>query len=386
MTLPVLPIVLVDLLGSTLMILLSFGCVRLSLRLRRRRPDHLIWVYLFWVCCFLAGFAVSRSAGHILKQGLLFWDRPDLWEAVRPYSGAVNTTLLIMVSALTLFCERVWRLYREIQTDRAALRKTHAEVMALNQGLERRVRERTEALARSEKQVAQADRLASIGQLASGIAHEINNPLGIILGYTQLMLRSGTEDTQDHEDLKTIEKHVKNCKAIVEDLLDFARGSAPALARLDIHAVVEEAVSFVRSGVRDDRMEVIRDFDPAVPPVLMDGKKIRQVLVNLLMNARHAMDGTGRVTVSTRYPAGRGWVVLKVTDTGHGIEARHLPRIFDPFFTTKPTGVGTGLGLSVSYGIVKSHGGEISVESEPGQGATFIVTLPVDGPETEGEP
>jgi PAS domain S-box-containing protein len=232
-----------------------------------------------------------------------------------------------------------------------------------------------------EKQMAQADKLASIGQLSAGIAHEINNPLGVILGYTQLLLRNEKDETGRFNDLKTIEKHVKNCKSIVEDLLNFARSSKPEIKTTRINDVADDVLNFVLHHAKLDGIDIIRNYDENVPPTMLDEKKIRQVLINLLMNAGHAVGKKGAIRLSTEYIRHDNSITITVADTGYGIEKKNLASIFDPFFTTKPTGEGTGLGLSVSYGIVKSHGGEIKVESEPGKGALFKILLPVISPE-----
>lgn len=234
-----------------------------------------------------------------------------------------------------------------------------------------------------EKQMAQADKLASIGQLSAGIAHEINNPLGVIQGYTQLLLRNEKTETDRYSDLKTIEKHVKNCKSIVEDLLNFARSSKSEIKTTWINEAADDVLNFVLHHSKLDGIDITRNYDEGAPPMLLDEKKIKQVMINLLMNAGHAVGEKGSISLSTKYIKQDNKVAITVADTGYGIEKKNLPRIFDPFFTTKPTGEGTGLGLSVSYGIVKSHGGEILVESEPGEKTLFTVILPVVSPETE---
>jgi signal transduction histidine kinase len=370
-----------DVAGSVLMIIFSFLCLRLAYRLKKREPNNLIWTYLLWVCYGLAGFAVSRSAGHILRQVLLMSGNFQKWEHVQPFSGAVNTFMLTVVASVTLFFERIWKIYQEILKDRQALQSAHEKLVYMNQNLEHLVAERTQALALSEKQVARAEKLASVGQLSAGIAHEINNPLGIILGYTQLLLRNEAPETERHADLKVIEKHVRNCKNIVESLLNFARMSKPEKEIVHICEVIDDVLNFIRHQSESDHITLKREYEPDIPPVLLDEKKIKQVVVNLVMNAKHAVGTQGTITLSAKHDAVSGQIVIKVKDTGCGIEEKNLSRIFDPFFTTKPTGQGTGLGLSVSYGIVRNHGGDIFAESEPGRGAVFTVVLPVIFPD-----
>ena len=381
MTMTVLPIWLVDVLGATAMIVLSGLCIYHVRALTRRAPKNVIWTYLLWVSYCLCGFAISRSAGHILKEMLLISGRDETWQAIRPYSGSVNTFLLFLVASITLFFERIWQIYHQISGDQEALTRAHAQVLELNETLEKRVAERTRALARSEKQIAQADKLASIGQLSSGIAHEINNPLGIILGYTQLLSRGEKTGSQKYEDLKIIEKNVKACKAIVEDLLNFARSPKPRQEKVDINFLIDDVLTFIQRRLRQNAMTIVKEYDPAAPAMILDGEKIRQVLINLLMNAQHATDNKGTVIIKTSYDPPARLMRIRIKDDGYGIERANLSRIFDPFFTTKSTGEGTGLGLAVSYGIIKSHGGQIDVSSEPGVGTEFTITLPVN-PET----
>ena len=229
------------------------------------------------------------------------------------------------------------------------------------------------------EQMAQADKLASIGELSAGIAHEINNPLGVILGYTQLMLRNEKDDNQRIEDLKTVEKHVRHCKSIVEDLLNFSRTSSAKKELTDIHRLLDEVIHFIQHHSKLDLIRIEKRFDGHMERLMLDEKKIKQVFINLMMNAIHAI-GPGKpgiIAVSTNKALAGKEAHIRVSDTGCGIQEKDMARIFDPFFTTKPTGKGTGLGLSVSYGIIRNHGGEVMVESVPGQGSTFTIILPV---------
>jgi two-component system, NtrC family, sensor kinase len=227
------------------------------------------------------------------------------------------------------------------------------------------------------EQMAQADKLASIGELSAGIAHEINNPLGIILGFTQLILRQQKRETSLFSDLKTIEKHTRHCKTIVEDLLNFARTSPPKKELWDIHAIIDDVLQFVQQHGKLAAVKIQKVYDQSMTPLLVDEKKIKQVLINLIINAKYAVDDQGIISVRTRKDNDASKAVIQINDNGYGIEEKNIPRIFDPFFTTKPTGEGTGLGLSVSYGIIRNHGGDIYVESQRDRGTTFTVELPI---------
>lgn len=231
---------------------------------------------------------------------------------------------------------------------------------------------------RMEKYLAQTEKLASIGQLASGVAHEINNPLGVIRCYTNLIARNQLEDKQIIEDLQVIRKHTDQCKSVVEALLNFARVSEPRKAAADVRSCLEEVLSVLEVQFQKSNIRIHRSFADDLPHVTMDAAKIKQVFMNLLINARQAMENKGTLKVSIKYEPDKKMVAIAISDTGSGISDLHIDRIFDPFFTTKGPGKGTGLGLSVSYGIVKQHGGDIVVESAPKQGSTFTIFLPID--------
>lgn len=230
-----------------------------------------------------------------------------------------------------------------------------------------------------ERQLQQADKLASLGQISTGIAHEINNPLGIMLGYTQLLLRDHEPGTQIHDDLKTIEKHARNCKTIVEDLLKFSRSTRTKKALVDVNECLKEVSSLLAHQFELDNIGLRTDLDTTVPGIVADEEKLKQVFMNLLMNAKQAITREGRITITTSKEDSGNAVQISISDTGCGISQEYVDKIFDPFFTTKPVGEGTGLGLSVSYGIIQDHNGRIEVESHKGKGTRFVITLPVDG-------
>jgi len=234
------------------------------------------------------------------------------------------------------------------------------------------------------RQLLQADRLASVGQLAAGVAHEINNPLGLILGYTQLLLREAPQAEAVEEDLQTIEKQTRNCKKIVEDLLNFARKSGTQMGAVNVNDALSAVIDVVRNQLELDSIVIQTQLDDDLPDIAGDSEKLKQVFMNLLINARQAIGTNGRISIASGAAADGRTVMITVTDDGPGIAPDIQDKIFDPFFTTKPTGQGTGLGLSVSYGIIEDHQGEIEVASEVGRGTTFHIRLPVDNRAASG--
>ncbi len=228
-----------------------------------------------------------------------------------------------------------------------------------------------------EQKIQHTERLVALGQLTAGLAHEINNPLGVILCHTELLKREMADFPMGQKDVGVIEKHALNCKRIVFDLLNFARNQAGSLPQsASLNQVVTEVVQMVGHQFRQRGLRLETVLDDAVPQMLLDVERMKQVVVNLLMNACQALKGRGVVRVTTRRDGDA--VEVRVWDNGPGIDEAIRDKVFDPFFTTKNTGEGTGLGLSVSYGIVRDHGGEIAVESEPGCWTEFIVRLPVE--------
>jgi len=259
----------------------------------------------------------------------------------------------------------------------------YGEIKAFNEELEQKVEERTRELKEAQAQLIQSEKLASIGQLAAGVAHEINNPLGVMLGFSQVILKKLPEDDPLRKPLTSIEREGLRCKKIIQGLLDFSRRSTPALQPMNLNDALEAACEFIEHQITLDNIQVIKGLTPELPPIRADGNQLQQVFVNLIINAYQAMSQGGELRITTRAVGDQVQAIF--ADTGSGIPAEVLKHIFDPFFTTKEVGKGTGLGLSVSYGIIESHGGKIEVESQVGVGTTFIVTLPADHKGAEGQ-
>jgi len=204
-----------------------------------------------------------------------------------------------------------------------------------------------------------------------------------MLGYNQLLLRDMEQGSQVHDDLKTIEKHARNCKVVVEDLLKFARGTRTHRTSVNVGRCLREVLSLLAHQFELDNIRLQTEIREDLPDIRADGEKLKQVFMNLLMNAKQAISQSGTITVRTWRDPREDALLVSISDDGCGICAENLLKIFDPFFTTKPVGEGTGLGLSVSYGIIQDHQGRIDVSSRPGRGSTFTVVLPVSPPAGE---
>ncbi len=218
-----------------------------------------------------------------------------------------------------------------------------------------------------------AEKMSAVGQLAGGVAHEINNPLGGILAFAQLMSRDSGRSPDDQENLRLITDAAVRAKKIVESLLHFSRRPREEKGPVDLPRVVDDALFLLQSQLKSGRIEVIREFEPAVANA--NANQVQQIVVNLVVNALQALNGEGRIVLSTG-TAGAGHVRLQVADSGPGMKADVARRVFEPFFTTKPEGQGTGLGLSICYQIAEEHGGGIRLETAPDRGATFVLELP----------
>ena len=228
-----------------------------------------------------------------------------------------------------------------------------------------------------EEHLSRTEKLAALGQLAAGVAHEINNPLGGILVYSYLLLEDLDPGAPERTQVEKIVREATRCKEIVQGLLEFSRHMPSKMVPLSINAILEEAISLVEDHLMFQNIQLVRELDPHLPPVFGDKSKLEQVFINLLMNGGESIQGEGRLTVSTEVAKGGDLVLIHFQDTGPGIPEHLLSRLFDPFFTTKEVGKGVGLGLSISYGIIQKHMGRIHVERTGDEGTAFVIELPV---------
>lgn len=504
--LPLAPTIIVDVIGSALVIILSFLSLRYAYSLTRHQQNNFLYGFLFYFCVALTAFAISRGIGHIARQLLILNDQAAIWKTLSPYSGGFNTLLIISVSAVTIYYHKGLEAYRAIRSEAEKLGIANIKLadaagalQKMNLHLEDMVEERTHDLSMSEKkfrqffenskdmvyfcgsgglisdinesglsmlgytnspdninihtffknddeleeylvrlhqngfvrdfeiemekkdgsvchvlltanairnengqmigcegiakdmthlrtmteQLISQEKMASVGQLAAGVAHEINTPLGIILGYAQLMKDDFPEESEEKQNLVIIERQTKTCRKIVADLLKFSRQSYSEKTDFNINEILEDIISVTGHSLEMDRIEIDSDLAHDLPTIPGDPEKLRQVFFNLINNAHQAMTDGGKITIKTSVSADREKITCSISDTGPGIKEEIIDKIFDPFFTTKAVGKGTGLGLSVSYGIIKDHDGEIMVESPAhnDSGTAFHIQLPCCKPE-----
>jgi two-component system NtrC family sensor kinase len=237
----------------------------------------------------------------------------------------------------------------------------------------------------TQAQLVQSEKLSGIGEFVAGVALELNNPLTSVMGFSELLSQAPGHPNQDRY-LELIFKSAQRCQKIVQNLLHFARLHPPERRLANVNALVEGAVEFMQYQLRTSNIQIITRLDPKLPDAMLDSHQMQQVFLNIINNARQAIEAKGnkgRVLITTESVPPRMRITFE--DDGPGIPAENLPKLFDPFFTTKEIGKGTGLGLSLCYGVISEHGGTIQVRSKPGEGAAFVLDLPlVTGP--DGKP
>lgn len=305
---------------------------------------------------------IFRNEGDVMAYGrnlVMFGYIQDLEAEFKKQDG---TTIYVLISATALYDEYSQVIGSECIAKDLTRLKTMME------------------------QLVSSEKMASVGQMAAGIAHEINTPLGIILGYAQLMMDDFEPESETYQNLEVIERQTQASRKIVADLLKYSRQSGSARETVNFNEIISDAVAITEHSLNLSHIKVYQHCPEDLPVIVGDPEKLRQVVVNLINNAHHAMEGqeNGELHLASRCDQSTNKVIVEVRDTGHGIPEHVKAKIFDPFFTTKPVGKGTGLGLSVSYGIIQEHGGTIEIESpvnEPdntlSQGTLFRLVLPV---------
>ena len=239
-------------------------------------------------------------------------------------------------------------------------------------------------LEKTQIQLLQAEKMTSLGKLAAGVAHQLNNPLGGIILYTRLVLEEYQLDEKIRDDLNRILKDAKRCQDTVKELLEFTRQTRHLMQPHDINQSISRTLFLLENHTIFQNIEIIKNFTPTLPLLPVDIQQLNHMFMNIFFNAAQAMDGKGKLIIRTYLLSDQNRIGIDITDTGHGISEKDLPHIFEPFFTTKQEGEGTGLGLSLVYGIVQNHGGTIRATSKTNNGTTFIIELPITRSEGNG--
>lgn len=279
------------------------------------------------------------------------------YRTCREKAIAVLQGLAEIEMCLPYLLEQSRKIYEELEVSHKELQQAHHE------------------LEQAHQQLIRTEKLASIGQLAAGVAHEINNPLGTITIFSHMMMKSLEEDDPRREDLQMVIEESARAKEIVKGLLSFARETVLKPGMINLNAIIDDVFGLIQNQSLFFNVTLKKELDPLLPTMFVDAAQLKQVFLNIILNGAQAMEGAGELRVRTKLLQDRKRVEIAVTDTGPGIPEETLNKLFDPFFTTKERG--TGLGLAIAYGIIDRHGGTIDVRSEIGVGSTFIMTLPV---------
>jgi signal transduction histidine kinase len=295
----------------------------------------------------VAGVPLSVS-GEVIGTLAVQDDRPS-----REFTQEDILTLELLAPQLAIFIRNA-RLYQELE-------------------------ERMESQRLTEERLVRSAKLAAVGEMAAAVAHELNNPLTTVTGFTELILETLEKDSPEYEDLSLVLKEAVRSRDVVRRLLDFSRQSEILQVETDINEIISMVLALVHHLMHTSGIEVRVELWDEIPMIRADPNQMQQVLLNIIHNAIHSMPKGGELVIQSMVEQREGeeWIGIKVKDTGIGISPENLDKIFEPFFTTKPSGEGTGLGLSVSYSIVSEHGGYIEVESDEGEGSVFTVWLPI---------
>ena len=314
---------------------------------------------------------------------------------IKPVDKLVGATERIAKGDLSQVVEvdrkdEIGKLAQAFNQMTTSLKESRKQIEDYSRNLERKVEERTKELKEAQALLIQTEKMAAVGQLAAGVAHELNNPLGGILGYSQFAIEkisSKTPQDLTSDDVSTYTQYLRDiecqsqrCKTIVQNLLKFARASVEdSFEPLDLNLVVQDTLVFTKHQLDMAKVKLVLELADPLPPIMGSSNQLQQVCTNIILNALQAMPQGGELKIVTNVKEieSKRTATIEFTDTGYGIDQENLRKIFEPFYTTKRPGEGTGLGLSVSYGIIRDHNGEILVESETGKGTTFRVMIPV---------
>jgi len=339
----------------------------------------------------MAGVAgrVVACGGPVVVSDYNQWEGRLLPEQQAPFRAVAGVPLKFsnpgsekptIIGALMVLDDRPEKEFQKDDVDLLELLAPQVAVSIRNARLYQELQERIEAQRLAENRLIRSARLAAVGEMAAGVAHELNNPLTTVIGFVELILHDLSPNAPQRDDLELVLKEAQRTRGVVRRLLDFSLPNENIQVRTDLNSLVEDTLALVQHQARAGNIEIALDLDRDLPCITVDPNQIKQVLLNLLHNAILAMPKGGIANMKTLrvQREGRNWLSVIVSDTGEGIASDNIGRIFEPFFTTRPPGSGSGLGLSVSYGIISDHSGSIEVESSLGQGSCFTIYLPFE--------
>ncbi|MBW8011726.1 MAG: GAF domain-containing protein [Chloroflexi bacterium] len=338
--------------------------------------------YTFPLMAGVAG-RVAALGEPIVVGDYNTWSGKGEDEYKAPFTTVAGVPLILRgetIGTLTVQDDRPNRSFGPQDVQTLELLSPQVTVFIRNARLYQELEERIGAQRLAEERMIRSAKLAAVGEMAAGVAHELNNPLTTVTGFAELILEEVPEDFPHRQDLEMVLDEALRARSVVRRLLDFSRQGDILRAQVDINEVMSDVLALVHHQAHISGVEVVIGLWDDMPQIRIDRNQMQQVFLNLMHNSIQAMPEGGAMKVQTTVEErdGKQWIMVKISDSGEGIDQEDLPRIFEPFFTTKPSGAGTGLGLSVSYGIVSDHGGYIDVESELGEGSSFMVWLPIE--------
>ena len=294
-----------------------------------------------------------------------------------------NGVILVGINELVMQTNKMWMAAAVVLDglmDNARQTSLLQDALQELENTQQELQARISAQQAAESRLIQTTKLAAVGEMAAGVAHELNNPLTTVVGFSELVLESLDPNSPQAADLTVVLKEARRARDVVKRLLDFSRQSETLRIKADLNEILRDVLALMQHLFQINGVEVVSNFDNDLPWVLIDRNQMKQVFLNLLHNALNAMPNGGKLSIETsrRSRYDKQLVSVSIKDNGIGIDSVNLPRIFEPFFTTRADQGGTGLGLSVTYGIISEHGGVIEVESTPKSGSTFTVLLPIE--------
>jgi signal transduction histidine kinase len=354
-SLPVYPLWLVDILGSALVLLLSWAAFINSRRLLVHDPENALWLFFNWLTLALLVFAISRALGHIIGQILVLAGQSAVWELVRPYSGGLNAVLSIVIASVILFFHNIQKLYRTMEANHQQMEATSHEILTLNQEMEALVMERT------------------MSEMALGIADGIRNPLHVIGGFSNRLLKKTASDDPARNWAMAIAEAAKRLEEMVERFENLAQDKKSFFSQEDLNKIVRGILDMQQPVFERRRVHLVTGFHSAPAYTQVNKHLLKVAIAHLLRNALEATPAQGEIHVSTAVDM--RYTSLVIQDTGRGMAPEVLNKIFEPYFTTKVGG--TGLGMVFVRQIIDEHRGTMNLESEVGQGTTVTIKLPL---------